>query len=130
MIKILQQLNFNCCFPTQVQAKKIGYSALSQYFQGLVCASKKQFGEELARLDFFLKTGKKAQEKMGNSKYLSAFITDGELKYREAKKDNDFIYNEVIPQMDDLTPIDIVGSARLAKLGAVPTTFSSHFVDM
>lgn len=67
---------------------------------------------------------------MGSSTYLAVHVADAELKYKDAKKDNDFIYNEVIPKEDDLAPIDKVGSARLSKLGTVPEAFSSHFVDM
>ncbi|OXA55499.1 apoptosis-linked gene 2-interacting protein X 1 [Folsomia candida] len=113
-----------------VAAKKLGYVALSHYFQSTVCASKKQYGEQLARLDLFLRGVKKAQEKMGSSTYLAVHVADAELKYKDAKKDNDFIYNEVIPKEDDLAPIDKVGSARLSKLGTVPEAFSSHFVDI
>jgi len=113
-----------------VVGKTLGYQALSYYFQSQVCQTNKQFGEQISRLDFFLKNGKKAQDKVGVSSFLGTLLAEAEIKYRDAKKDNDFIYNEIVPKAEDLSPIENVGSARLAKLGPVPEKFSSHFVDL
>jgi hypothetical protein len=73
---------------------------------------------------------KKAQENIGSSTFLSDIMTEAERLHKEAKRDNDLIYHEVIPNIDDLTPTDKVGSAKLAKLGTVPESFSDSFHDM
>lgn len=114
-----------------VAAKVIGYEGLSHYYASEVAGSQKVYGEQLARLQHFIKAGKKAAEKLGgNSSFLSVQLGEAEIKYRDGKRDNDFIYHEVIPSMEDLGGIDKVGSARLAKLGPLPDSFSAHFVDM
>jgi len=44
----------------------------------------------------------------------------------DAKKDNDFIYHERIPDAATLAPIEKVASARLAKPTPVPMKFNNN----
>jgi len=113
-----------------VEGKTLAYASLANYYQSKVSASKKQYGEQIGRLDFVLKNLKKAQGKMaGNSNYMGSVLSDAEAVYKSAKRDNDFIYHEIVPSSDTLPAIELVATARLAKLNMeLPNTFCSEGV--
>jgi len=119
----------NCI--SNVSGTVLAYEAMANYFQAKVCASKKQYGEQIGRLDLTIKNLKKAQSKLGNPNYLSNILSEAEDQVKSAKRDNDFIYHEVVPSPDALAQIERVDSARLAKLNSdIPPRFSTEFVDL
>lgn len=67
---------------------------------------------------------------MGSPQFLATFVPEMEQKLKDARKDNDFIYNEVIPKEEDLAIVERSGGGRLVKLSPIPEKFSAHFVDM
>ena len=67
---------------------------------------------------------KSAQQKSGKPAYFQDYVNKAQRNLNEAKKDNDFIYHERIPDVKNLTP---VGKALLAKTLPVPERLSQHF---
>lgn len=110
-----------------MKAKKYAYLGLGNYFQSKVCAEKKNIGEEIARLNLAIENIKSAQDKIGNSNYLSYYMGEAKRLVAAATKDNDFIYHEVVPPASHLTPIPKVASARLAKITPMPEKFAADF---
>lgn len=120
----------NKIFDIQVAGKQAAFAALSQYFQSQVCAQKKQVGEQIARLNYCLELLKQSQQRAGNPTYFDDYVKKANRLLAEAKKDNDFIYHERVPESSVLQPIDKVASARLAKPLPIPERFSSNFKDL
>ncbi|ODN01568.1 Programmed cell death 6-interacting protein [Orchesella cincta] len=113
-----------------VAGKQAAFSALSQYFQSHVCGQKKQVGEQIARLNHCLEVLKQAQTRSGVPNFFADYINKANRMVAEAKKDNDFIYHERVPETSSLMPIDKVASARLAKPTPVPERLSNNFKDL
>lgn len=70
---------------------------------------------------------KAAQSKSNRPQFFSEFALKIERNLTEAKKDNDFIYHERIPDVKSLTPI---GKATLAKQLPIPERFGTNFKDL
>lgn len=117
-------------FYSQVAGKQAAFTALSHYFQSQVCAQKKQVGEQIARLNHCLEVLKQAQQRSGVPNFFADYVNKANRLMQEAKKDNDFIYHERVPETSSLMPIDKVGSARLAKPTPVAERLSSNFKDL
>ncbi|XP_054710017.1 programmed cell death 6-interacting protein-like [Uloborus diversus] len=97
---------------TVVSGKQAGFQALAEYYQSLVCKSKKDFGEEIARLQKASDLMKTAESKNILNLDFKDYLAKINHNYEEAKKDNDFIYHARIPDAKSLPPI---GKAPLAK---------------
>ncbi|XP_015928484.1 programmed cell death 6-interacting protein [Parasteatoda tepidariorum] len=97
---------------SMVAGKQAGFLALSEYYQSLVCKSKKDVGEEIARLQRALDLVRQAEAKAILTSDFKDYIPKITHNYEEAKKDNDFIYHARIPDIKSLPPI---GKAALAK---------------
>ncbi|KAK6631602.1 hypothetical protein RUM44_006131 [Polyplax serrata] len=110
-----------------VTGKQAAYHALAEYFQSLVCKSKKLIGEEIARLEHASELIKAAQSRSGKAQLFHDYSVKIEKNLAEAKKDNDFIYHERIPDVKSLPPI---GKALLAKSLPVPEKFSNSNRDL
>ncbi len=95
-----------------------------------MCAQKKQVGEQIARLNYCLELLKQAQQRSGVPNYFDDYVKKTNRLLAEAKKDNDFIYHERVPESNTLMPIDKVASARLAKPTPVAERMSSNFKDL
>ncbi|KAG8178903.1 hypothetical protein JTE90_017602 [Oedothorax gibbosus] len=95
-----------------VAGKQVGFSALAEYYQSLVCKSKKDVGEEIARLQKALSLIKGAEAKGPLPDEFKDYIPRITHNHDEAKKDNDFIYHARVPDTKSLPPI---GVAPLAK---------------
>jgi len=105
-----------------VSGKQALYNGLSQYHQSKVCNAAKSVGEEISRLQYAQELFAACQTRsgrptMGNcsdwAKRVDRALTD-------AKKDNDFIYHERIPEVKSLTSI---GRAAVVKPTPVPEKF-------
>lgn len=70
---------------------------------------------------------KAAQSRSGKTQFFADYATKIERNLTEAKKDNDFIYHERIPDAKNLPPL---GKALLAKQLPMPEKFSSNFKDL
>jgi len=105
-----------------VSGKQALYNGLSQFHQSKVCNAAKSVGEEISRLQYAQElfsacVARSGRPAMGNcsdwSKRVERALTD-------AKKDNDFIYHERIPDVKSLATI---GRAAVVKPAALPEKF-------
>jgi hypothetical protein len=67
---------------------------------------------------------KGAQQRSGKPSYFQDYANKAQRNLNEAKKDNDFIYHEKIPDVKSLLS---VGKAMLAKSLPVPERLSQNF---
>jgi hypothetical protein len=67
---------------------------------------------------------KAAQQRSGKPSYFQDYANKAQRNLTEAKKDNDFIYHERIP---DVKMLPSVGKAMLAKSLPVPEKLSQNF---
>lgn len=107
-----------------VSMKQMAFLGIAEYHQALVCGERKDFGEQIARLQKSVENLKTAENKA--SYYFTAsykiFVGKAERLLEEARKDNDFIYHARIPDQKALEPI---GKATLVQ----PTPLPSKFRD-
>lgn len=96
-----------------VAGKQAGYHAMTQFFQSLVCRAKKDVGEEIARLTQATELFKAAQSRSGRPLIFAEQANQAERNLVESRKDNDLIYNAMIPDVKSLVS---PGKALLAKL--------------
>lgn len=82
-----------------------------------MCRNNKAIGEEIARLQNAVELFKMAQSRSGKPNLFEEYAQRAQRHLTEAKKDNDFIYNEIIP---DAKTLEAPGKAQLAK--ALPLT--------
>ena len=105
-----------------ISGKQAFYNGLSQYHQSKVCNTNKSVGEEIARLQHCIELFTACQQRSGLSSLCGAndWIKRANRALTDAKKDNDFIYHERIPDVKNLTAI---GRASVVKPTAVPDKF-------
>lgn len=96
-------------------------------YQSLVCRANKSVGEEIARLQNAVELFKSAQTRSGKPALLEDFANKAKRNLVEAKKDNDFIYNELVP---DVKSLDGPGKAQLAKALPLVQPLSVNFKDL
>ncbi|CAG7817435.1 unnamed protein product [Allacma fusca] len=113
-----------------VAGKQAAFLALGHFFQAQVNATNKKIGEQIARLSHSIETFKIAQQRSGNPNFFSDYANKASRLLAEAKKDNDFIYHERIPESGSLAAIEKVQSARLAKPLPVGERLSTNFKDL
>lgn len=95
-------------FIGQISAKQQAFTGLAHYYESLVCKDEKEIGPELAHLT-------KAQDLLSAgiaSQLYPSELAAAQRAYQAAKKDNDFIYHERIP---DVKTLPGIGKAPLAK---------------
>ena len=102
--------------------KQAFYNGLSQYHQSRVCNADKSVGEEIARLQYSIELITACQTRAGFSGLCGAgdWIKRANRALTDAKKDNDFIYHERIPDVKNLSSI---GRAPVVKPTVVPERF-------
>lgn len=90
----------------------------------MVCRANKSVGEEIARLQNAVELFKAAQSRSGKATLYDDFAAKAQRNLTESKKDNDFIYNELVP---DIKSLDGPGKAQIAKAVApsIPLMASS-----
>ena len=105
-----------------ISGKQAFYNGLSQYHQSRVCNADKSVGEEIARLQYSIELITACQTRAGFSGLCGAgdWIKRANRALTDAKKDNDFIYHERIPDVKNLSSI---GRAPVVKPTAVPEKF-------
>ncbi|KAM5279744.1 programmed cell death 6-interacting protein isoform 1-T1 [Ctenodactylus gundi] len=113
-------------FPV-LAAKHCIMQANAEYHQSILAKQQKKFGEEIARLQHaaeLIKTVASRYDEYVNVKDFSDKINRA---LTAAKKDNDFIYHDRVPDLKDLDPI---GKAILVKSTPVNVPISQKFTDL
>ncbi|XP_048451787.1 programmed cell death 6-interacting protein isoform X2 [Rhincodon typus] len=108
-------------------AKHCMMQANAEYHQSVLAKQQKKFGEEISRLQHasdLVKTVGSRYDEYINVKDLSDKIARA---LTAAKKDNDFIYHDRVPDVKDLEP---VGKATLVKPTPVSVPMSQKFTDL
>lgn len=107
--------------------KQAGFHALTMFYSSLVAKAKKAVGEEISQLQKAVELFKISQSRIGNAKFLDEYLSKANKNLSEAKKDNDFIYNETIP---DINSLPAPGKAQLAKNLPLSSVMSANFKDI
>ncbi|XP_007946852.1 programmed cell death 6-interacting protein [Orycteropus afer afer] len=113
-------------FPV-LAAKHCIMQANAEYHQSLLAKQQKKFGEEIARLQHaaeLIKTVASRYDEYINVKDFSDKISRA---LTAAKKDNDFIYHDRVPDLKDLDPI---GKATFVKSTPINVPISQKFTDL
>merc|ERR1719245_367638 len=103
--------------------KQALYNGLAQFHQGRLCKENKSVGEEIARLEYAKTLFSAAVERSSNSDLCKVkdWIHQNDKALAEAKKDNDFIYHEAVPEIKTLPEIP---KAVVAKVTSpLPTKY-------
>lgn len=108
-------------------AKHCIMQANAELHQSILAKQKKRFGEEIARLQHaaeLVKTVATRYDEYVSVKDLSDKINRA---LTAAKKDNDFIYHDRVPEVKDL---EHIGKAALVKATAITPPLSQKFTDL
>ncbi|XP_072108592.1 programmed cell death 6-interacting protein isoform X4 [Mobula birostris] len=108
-------------------AKHCMMQASAEFHQSLLAKQQKKFGEEIARLQHgsdLVKNVASRYDEYINVKDLSDKISRA---LTAAKKDNDFIYHDRVPDVKDL---EAIGKATLVKSTPVNVPMSQKFTDL
>ncbi len=112
-----------------VSMKQAAFHGIAEYYQSIVCLQKKDFGEQIARLQKAVECLKGAESR-GALSFTQIFrdhLNKANNALEEAKKDNDFIYHAKVPEYKSLPAI---GKAQLAKATNIPDKFFPNLPDM
>uniref|UniRef100_A0A1L8DJF9 Putative programmed cell death protein n=1 Tax=Nyssomyia neivai TaxID=330878 RepID=A0A1L8DJF9_9DIPT len=112
---------------TTVAGKQAGFHAMTQLYSSLVCRASKKVGEEIARLQQAVELFKAAQSRSGKSTMFQEYADRAQRNLVESKKDNDFIYNEIIP---DVKALESPGRAQLAKPISLASPMGQNYRDL
>lgn len=107
--------------------KQAGFHALTMFFSSLVSKAKLTIGEEISQLQKAVELFKISQSRIGNSNFFQEYLSKASKNLSDAQKDNDFIYNEVIP---DINSLPVPGKAQLAKNLPLSSVLSANFNDI
>lgn len=107
--------------------KQAAFHAITQLYQSIVCHTNKAFGEEISRLQNAIELFKAAQSRSGKANLFEEFATRAQRSLTDAKKENDFIYNEIIP---DVKILSGPGKAQLAKALPLNLPLSQNSKDL
>lgn len=113
-----------------VSGKQALYNGLSQFHQAKVCNTNKAIGEEISRLQYCLELFTAAQTRSGRSNIGGCqdyWVRSVERALTDAKKDNDFIYHERIP---DVKSLSAIGRAAVVKPTPLPDKFLPQEKDL
>ncbi|KAF9171702.1 pH-response regulator protein palA/rim20 [Mortierella sp. AD010] len=113
---------FTTSWTSQMQAKALHFSAVSQYRKSCECISQNKYGEEIARLkvaERLVGSGLDLQRNLRETVVndLRSLQTAIHRNLSRAEKDNDIIYLEPIPPETSLTPIV---KADMSKATVIP----------
>lgn len=121
-----QYFYFQEVFPT-LAAKQCIMQANAEYHQSILAKQQKKFGEEIARLQHAAELIKNVASRYDEYVNVKDFSDKISRALTAAKKDNDFIYHDRVPDLKDLDPI---GKATLVKPTPVNVPISQKFSDL
>lgn len=121
-----QYFYFQEVFPT-LAAKQCIMQANAEYHQSILAKQQKKFGEEIARLQHAAELIKNVASRYDEYVNVKDFSDKINRALAAAKKDNDFIYHDRVPDLKDLDPI---GKATLVKPTPVNVPISQKFTDL
>lgn len=110
-----------------VAGKQAGFHAMTQLYASLDCRSRKKVGEEISRLQHSVELFKAAQTRSGKVNFMQEYADKAARNLVESKKENDFIYNDVIP---DVKTLESPGKAPLAKPLPLAAKLSQNHKDL
>ncbi|XP_051674553.1 programmed cell death 6-interacting protein isoform X2 [Oryctolagus cuniculus] len=113
-------------FPV-LAAKHCIMQANAEYHQSILAKQQKKFGEEIARLQHAAELIKTVASRYDEYVSVKDFSDKISRALTAAKKDNDFIYHDRVPDLKDLDPI---GKATLVKSTPVNVPISQKFTDL
>ncbi|XP_008116545.1 programmed cell death 6-interacting protein isoform X1 [Anolis carolinensis] len=117
---------FQEVFPL-LAAKHCIMQANAEYHQSILAKQQKKFGEEIARLQHAADLVKTVASRYDEYINIKDMADKTNRALTAAKKDNDFIYHDRIPDLKDLEPI---GKASLVKPTQVAVPLSQKFTDL
>ncbi|XP_040820436.1 programmed cell death 6-interacting protein isoform X1 [Ochotona curzoniae] len=117
---------FQEVFPV-LAAKHCIMQANAEYHQSILAKQQKKFGEEIARLQHAAELIKTVASRYDEYVSVKDFSDKINRALTAAKKDNDFIYHDRVPDLKDLDPI---GKATLVKPTPVSVPISQKFTDL
>ena len=107
-----------------VAGKQSAFHGLAMFHQSLVAGAAKRIGEQIAWLQKSVELLKAAQTRSGIPNFYQTELSRAERSLQEAKKDNDFIYHERVPDIKTLPPLE---KAQVAKPSPMLAHWSSNF---
>ncbi|XP_037119708.1 programmed cell death 6-interacting protein isoform X1 [Syngnathus acus] len=107
-------------------AKHCIMQANAELHQSVLAKHKKLFGEEIARLQRAAELVKTVASRYDEYVSVRELTEKINRSLAAAKKDNDFIYHDRVPELKDLEPI---GKATLVKATAITPPLSQKFSD-
>jgi len=107
--------------------KQALFHALSEYHRGESDLADQKIGESLARFGKALDLIKTAEQRGGKELNLKTYASRIQAAYEKAKKDNEFVYHERVPEYKNLPVIE---GASLAKVTPVKYPMSEDFRDL
>lgn len=110
-----------------IAGKQAGFHGLTMLYQSGVYNSAKKIGEGIAALQKAVELFKAAQTRSLKPSLFDEYSKKAQRNLVEAKKENDFIYNAMIPSADTL---ESSGKFQLAKALPITTPMSSSFKDL
>ncbi len=111
---------------TIISGKQAAIHAITLLYQSAVFQASKKIGHQISALQKSIELFKVAQTRAGKAVF-EEYHKKAQVKLVEAKKENDFIYNAMIP---DSSTLEASGKFQLAK--AIPLTppLSTSFKDL
>lgn len=110
-----------------IAGKQAGLHALTWLYQSCVYQTTKKIGHQIASLQKAIELFKAAQTRSGKPTLFDEFSKRAQKNLADAKKENDFIYNAVIP---DALNLEHSGKFQLAKAASITSPISSNFKDI
>lgn len=110
-----------------IAGKQAGFHGLTMLYQSAVYNTAKKVGEAIAALQKSIELFKASQTRSGKPTLFDEYSKKAQRNLVEAKKENDFIYNAVIPNVDSL---ETSGKFQLAKALPIAPPLSSNFKDI
>ncbi|XP_068622573.1 programmed cell death 6-interacting protein [Battus philenor] len=107
----------------ETMGKQTAFKGLTQYYQSQVCRANKSVGEEIARLQLAVENLKG----MGHLTVVTETYVKANRQLAAARRDNDFIYHERIPDAQSLEPVP---RAPIAKALPLQERWSHPYKDL
>ncbi|XP_025081539.1 programmed cell death 6-interacting protein-like isoform X2 [Pomacea canaliculata] len=130
-MKLMQLTSIRDLWPRDwlatVVMKQAAFHAMAEFYQSVVAQQSKSYGQEIARLQHAVELMNASQQRGGATFAFRNELGKIQRALEAAKKDNDFIYHDKIPDLKSLEPI---GKAVVAKPTPLASPLSPKFTDL